>query len=81
MDAIGVLHENLVFRRRTRVLAEELAKAIPDDGRTVLDVGCGDGTIDVLVKQLRPNLVAFPCGSLMASTCHFQISRLTWSCS
>ena len=33
MDAIGVLHENLVFRRRTRVLAEELAKAIPDDGR------------------------------------------------
>lgn len=42
MDAIGVLHEKLVFGRRARVLAEELVKAIPDEGRTVLDVGCGN---------------------------------------
>ncbi len=33
MDAIGVLHEKLVFGRRARVLAEELVKAIPDEGR------------------------------------------------
>ncbi len=56
MDAIGVLHEKLVFGRRARVLAEELAKAIPDEGSTVLDVGCGDGTIDILVKQRRLDL-------------------------
>jgi SAM-dependent methyltransferase len=56
MDAIGVLHEKLVFGRRARVLAEELVKAIPDEGSTVLDVGCGDGTIDILVKQRRPDL-------------------------
>lgn len=42
MDAIGVLHEKLVFGRRARVLAEELVKAILDEGRTVLDVGCGN---------------------------------------
>ena len=42
MDAIGVLHEKLVFGRRARVLAEELVKAIPDEGSTVLDVGCGN---------------------------------------
>ncbi|MFZ0021010.1 MAG: hypothetical protein WAL10_27150 [Acetobacteraceae bacterium] len=42
MDAIGVLHEKLVFGRRARVLAEELVKAILDEGSTVLDVGCGN---------------------------------------
>ena len=29
MNAIGTLHTNLVFKRRTRVLAEALARAIP----------------------------------------------------
>lgn len=42
MDAIGVLHEKLVFGRRARVLAEELVKAILDEGGPVLDVGCGN---------------------------------------
>ena len=56
MGAIGVLHERLVFSRRTQVLARELADAIQDEAHTVLDVGCGDGTIDALLKQLRPDL-------------------------
>lgn len=56
MNAIGTLHTNLVFKRRTRVLAEALARAIPADARTVLDVGCGDGTISRLIGQKRPDL-------------------------
>lgn len=56
MGAIGVLHERLVFNRRTQVLARELAEMIPADARTVLDVGCGDGTIDALVMRQRPDL-------------------------
>ena len=56
MGAIGVLHERLVFNRRTQVLARELAETIPADARTVLDVGCGDGTIDALVMRQRPDL-------------------------
>jgi SAM-dependent methyltransferase len=56
MGAIGTLHKNLVFGRRTRALAEELAKAIPEEGNTVLDVGCGDGTIDALIKAMRSSL-------------------------
>jgi methylase of polypeptide subunit release factors len=56
MNAIGTLHTNLVFKRRTRVLAEALARAIPANARTVLDVGCGDGTISRLIGQKRPDL-------------------------
>ena len=54
-DVIGTLHGRLVFGRRTRVLAEHLAQVLPEAGR-VLDVGCGDGTIDRLVMDLRPGL-------------------------
>lgn len=56
MRTIGVLHERLVFHRRTQVLARELADAMPAGTSTVLDVGCGDGTIDVLLQRLRPEL-------------------------
>lgn len=56
MTLVGNIHANLVFDRRTRVLAAAIAKAIPPASRTVLDVGCGDGTIAALVMQLRPEL-------------------------
>lgn len=56
MSTIGALHSKLVFQRRARVLAEALAKAIPETARTVLDVGCGDGAIAALIQRLRPNL-------------------------
>ncbi len=54
--AVGFLHERLVFSRRTKALAEALDRAIPADALTVLDVGCGDGTIDTLLLQRRPRL-------------------------
>jgi len=48
-------HHTFVFQRRTRVLAETLAKQIPQ-GASVLDIGCGDGTIGSLIKGLRPDI-------------------------
>jgi SAM-dependent methyltransferase len=48
-------HHALVFQRRTRVLGELLAALIPQ-GASVLDVGCGDGTIAGLIAQLRPDV-------------------------
>ena len=48
-------HHALVFRRRTRVLAEMLAAQIPQ-GSSVLDIGCGDGTVGSLIAQLRPDV-------------------------
>ncbi len=52
---IGTLHENLVYGRRTRVLAQSLANYLPT-GSSVLDVGCGDGTIDALMMEQRPDV-------------------------
>jgi len=52
---IGAWHRTFIFQRRTRVLAKMLAKQIPP-GASVLDIGCGDGTIASLVAQLRPDI-------------------------
>jgi SAM-dependent methyltransferase len=52
---IGAWHHAFVFQRRTRVLAEILAKHIPQ-GTSVLDIGCGDGSIGSLIAQLRPDI-------------------------
>lgn len=50
-------HRALVFGRRARVLADALAPLIPTEARTVLDIGCGDGTIGGLLGRRRPDLV------------------------
>ncbi len=52
---VGALHEKLVFGRRVRVLAGHLARIIPPRAR-LLDVGCGDGTIDRLISQQPPGV-------------------------
>jgi len=49
-------HRALVFGRRARVLADALAPLIPAEARSVLDIGCGDGTIAGLLAQRRPDL-------------------------
>ena len=50
-------HRALVFGRRARVLADALAPLIPSEARSVLDIGCGDGTIATLLAQRRPDLI------------------------
>src|SRR5437763_17176570 len=52
---VGILHDQFVFGRRTRILADSLATLIPRGAR-VLDVGCGDGTIDQLILARRPDI-------------------------
>lgn len=52
---IGRWHHAFVFERRTRVLAKMLAAQIPQR-TSVLDIGCGDGTVGGLIKQLRPDI-------------------------
>jgi SAM-dependent methyltransferase len=52
---MGSWHRAFVFQRRARVLAEMLAAQIPQRA-SVLDIGCGDGTIASLIAQLRPDI-------------------------
>jgi SAM-dependent methyltransferase len=49
-------HRALVFGRRARVLADALAPLIPAEARSVLDIGCGDGTIASLLAERRSDL-------------------------
>ncbi len=48
-------HHASVHVRRTHVLAETLAKQIPP-GASVLDIGCGDGSIASLIAKQRPDI-------------------------
>ena len=48
-------HGELVFDRRTRVLADALSGLLPE-GAAVLDVGAGDGTIAGLCLERRPDI-------------------------
>jgi SAM-dependent methyltransferase len=56
VNVIGGLHNNLVFQRRTSVLARELAAVLPRDTGSILDVGCGDGLIDTLIQKQFPGV-------------------------
>jgi SAM-dependent methyltransferase len=55
MSIVERIHERHVYNRRVRVLADRLAEILPRDAR-VLDVGCGDGLIDRLILDRRPDL-------------------------
>ena len=48
-------HGRAVFSRRVRVLSDFVAAKIPD-GASVLDIGCGDGTIASLITQKNPTV-------------------------
>ena len=47
---VGKIHAKLVFGRRTAVLASTLAQQLRPS-QTVLDIGCGDGTIGALLQR------------------------------
>jgi len=48
-------HQSLVFARRVRVLAKLLAADIPENS-SLLDIGCGDGTLSSLIQSAHPSV-------------------------
>lgn len=55
MSLIAQVHSRYVFGRRVRVLAALLAELLPQ-GASVLDVGCGDGSLAKLIGAQRPDV-------------------------
>jgi len=59
------IHNEYVFQRRIQVLSDEVASVL-GDSRTVLDIGCGDGTISKLSADKKGNGVTFSGIDVMA---------------
>ena len=53
---VSALHSRLIFGRRVDAIAENIAAMIPDGVTTMLDVGCGDGTLARSIVERRPGL-------------------------
>jgi len=55
LSRVGRSHQSLVHGRRVRVLAELLAANVPRN-TSVLDIGCGDGTIASAMQSAVPSI-------------------------
>jgi SAM-dependent methyltransferase len=55
MSWVEAIHGRYVHDRRSRVLSDHLAQAVPENG-LVLDVGSGDGLLGQLISQIHPDL-------------------------
>lgn len=53
--AVGALHGRVIFSRRVRVLAQDIAAMIPENS-SVLDVGAGSGDIAGAILASKPSL-------------------------
>ena len=70
---VGRLHQHIVFSRRTKVLAREVIAALPPQCKSLLDVGCGDGTIDTLILRYRPQLAITGVDVLVRPDVHISV--------
>jgi SAM-dependent methyltransferase len=69
---LGALHHTFVHRPRVRRLAELLDSMIPS-GASVLDVGAGDGLIDRVLLDRRPDLRIRGVDVLVRPTTHIDV--------
>jgi SAM-dependent methyltransferase len=53
--ALDVIHGGYVFNRRVGVLSRALADLLPL-GASILDIGCGDGTIGARIREQRTDV-------------------------
>ena len=74
MSLLGRLHGDLVFERRTQVLSEQLTAVLPE-GAEILDVGCGDGSIDRLIGELRPDVTISGTDLIVRPQTHVPVTK------
>ena len=64
-EIFKAIHNKYVFQRRIQVLSDEVA-AVLNDTKSVLDIGCGDGTISKLSAEKKNSGVKFSGIDVMA---------------
>jgi len=55
MNLLEQIHEKYIFGRRIRILCKNLIECMPSN-ITLLDVGCGDGSLAAKIMRLRPDV-------------------------
>lgn len=75
MSLLDKIHGQHVFRRRVRVLSRMFAELLPANA-SVLDVGCGEGSIDSLIMTLRPDISIRGTDRLVRSHTHIPVDLL-----
>ena len=73
MSLLDAIHGRHVLERRARVLSERLAGALPPAVQ-VLDVGCGDGLLDRLIMEKRPDVSIEGLDVLLRPQAHIPVS-------
>jgi SAM-dependent methyltransferase len=72
------LHGEVVFGRRVRVLSAKLATVI-GDGASVLDVGCGDGSVARSLLERRPDVTIEGVDVLVRPVTHIPVTAFDGS--
>jgi len=72
MNLLEQIHEKYFFGRRIRILCENLAKYIPPNA-TLLDVGCGDGSLAAKIMQRRPDVAIKGIDVLVRDKVHIPV--------
>jgi SAM-dependent methyltransferase len=70
----GRFHDRWVHGRRVRRIADALAELLPPEGR-VLDVGSGDGFVDLLIMRRRPGLEISGIDVVMRGRAHIPVEH------
>lgn len=55
-SVLNFFHNKVIFKRRIRVLSERILNHIPPDSHSILDLGCGDGTLANYLMSARSDL-------------------------
>jgi len=74
MTLVSKLHNELVYDRRLNVLASHLCEMLPNEA-SVLDIGCGDGKLDKVVQEKRPDISIRGIDVLKRPKSHIRIDK------
>lgn len=74
MGLIDGFHEKMVFNRRVNVLASKISELLPLNAR-ILDVGCGNGLIDKIILNKRPDISISGIDVLVRPMTHIEVKE------